>query len=204
MPLDDSEVRERVTRVESLLAEVESLADGTARAKAVETVGALLELYGEGLARVMAHAGRSGEALTERLARDDLVAHLLLLHGLHPDDVEARIRGALDRVRSHLQSHGGNVELLAVADGVVRLRLDGSVDGSLLSAASLQRSIEEAVHDAAPDVDRIEAEGELAEAAAQEAAAGLDTQGGAQPGAFIPLSAVGVGDGSDGRDGTRG
>lgn len=204
MPLDDSEVRERVAKVESLLAEVESLTDGTARATATDTVGALLELYGEGLARVMAHAGRSGTALAERIAGDDLVAHLLLLHGLHPDDVAERVRGALDRVRPHLQAHGGDVELLGVADGAVRLRLDGSVDGSLLSAASLQQSIEEAVHEAAPDVDRVEAEGELAAAAAHEAAAGPGPQDGAQPGAFIPLSAVGVGDELDRRDGTRG
>lgn len=204
MPLDDNEVRERVDRVETLLAEVESLADDTTRSKAVETVQALLELYGEGLARVMVHASRAGAGLTRPLAEDDLVSHLLLLHDLHPDDLETRVRRALDAVRPHLQSNGGDVELLGVAEGVVRLRLDGRFDDSLLSAVSLRNSIEEAVYDAAPDIDRIEAEGELAAAAAGEAAAALGTRGSAEEPAFIPLSAIGVGGGPNGRDEARG
>lgn len=204
MPLDDSEVRERVAKVETLLAEVESLPDDTARSKAVETVQAVLELYGEGLARVMAHARQAGAGLTRPLADDDLVSHLLLLHDLHPDDLETRVRRALDGVRPHLQSNGGNVELLGVAEGVVRLRLDGSFGDGLLSAVSLKNSIEEAVHDAAPDIDRIEAEGELAAAAADEAAAAAGAQGSAQQPAFIPLSAIGVGGGPNGRDEAQG
>lgn len=204
MPLDDSEVRERVAKVETLLAEVESLPDDTARSKAVETVQAVLELYGEGLARVMAHARRAGAGLTRPLADDDLVSHLLLLHDLHPDDLETRVRRALDGVRPHLQSNGGNVELLGVAEGVVRLRLDGSFGDGLLSAVSLKNSIEEAVHDAAPDIDRIEAEGELAAAAADEAAAAAGAQGSTQQPAFIPLSAIGVGGGPNGRDEAQG
>ncbi len=200
MPSDDNEVRERVARVEALLGEVESLADPTARARAVETVQALLDLYGEGLARVMAcasRAGRAGSALTRSLADDDLVAHLLLLHDLHPDDLETRVHRALEGIRPSLQSHGGNVELLSIAEGVVRLRLDGSFDRSLLSAATLKRSIEEAIHEVAPDIDRIEAEGELAAAAEVEAAAALDAQGSAQQPAFVPLSALGIGGARD-------
>ena len=39
-------------------------------------------------------------------------SHLLLLHGLHPVPLEARVRAALDEVRPYLESHGGDVELL--------------------------------------------------------------------------------------------
>lgn len=102
MPLDDGRVRELVAKVENLLAEVETLAQPGARAKAVEAIEALVELYGEGLARVMAHAGRTeGPAFTRTLAHDELLSHLLLLHDLHPVDrigadgeIEGKVRPA--------------------------------------------------------------------------------------------------------------
>ena len=84
---------------------------------------------------------------------------LLLLYGLHPVPLETRVMGALDKVRPYLDSHGGNVELLGVADGVVRLRLQGSCKTCPSSAMTLKLAIEEAVYAAAPDVAAIEAEG---------------------------------------------
>ena len=90
---------------------------------------------------------------------DELVAHLLLLHGLHPVPVRERVRGALDEVRPYLVAHGGGVELLGVDDGVVRLRLEGACNGCPSSALTLKLAVEEAIARAAPDVERIEAEG---------------------------------------------
>jgi Fe-S cluster biogenesis protein NfuA/nitrite reductase/ring-hydroxylating ferredoxin subunit len=147
--------------MERLLEEVDGLPDPAARQVATDLVTALLELYGEGLRRVVevvADADGDGE-LAAALASDELVAHLLLLHGLHPEPVEARVRRALHDVRPYLESHGGDVELLGVEEGVVRLRLQGSCEGCPSSAATLKLAIEDAVHRAAPDVERIEAEG---------------------------------------------
>ena len=73
--------------------------------------------------------------------------------------VRERVVGALDEVRPYLASHGGGVELLDVADGVVHLRLEGSCNGCPSSAATLRSAVEEAIARAAPDVDRIETEG---------------------------------------------
>ncbi len=158
--MDDQEAGEKVERVEALLEQVEAFADPYAREKATEMVQALLELYGEGLARVMAHAsdGRA-EALPEALAGDELVSHLLLVHDLHPVSVEARVRGALEEVRPYLESHGGNVELLGVDEGAVRLRMQGSCSGCPSSAVTLKLAIEEAIFKAAPEVEAVEAEG---------------------------------------------
>ena len=64
------------------------------------------------------------------------------------------MRGALDEVRPYLASHGGDVELLGVEDGVVRLRLEGSCNGCPSSAMTLKLAIEEAIARAAPDVER--------------------------------------------------
>jgi Fe-S cluster biogenesis protein NfuA/nitrite reductase/ring-hydroxylating ferredoxin subunit len=161
MLLDDRELRERVARMETLLEEIETFSDPSARSKAAEMVQTLLELYGEGLARMMDAVARGGESerTFEAFAEDELVSHLMLLHGLHPLDVETRVIRALEEVRPYLQSHGGNVELLGVEGGVARLRMQGSCDGCPSSAMTLKLAIEEAVQKAAPDLEGIEAEG---------------------------------------------
>lgn len=128
----------------------------------MEMVQALLDLYGEGLARTIAPL----DAETRRaVADDELVAHLLLLHDLHPVPVETRVHEALEEVRPYLDSHGGGVELVGVEDGVVRLRMFGSCDGCPSSAMTLKLAIEDAIHKAAPDVVEVEAEGVSAPAA---------------------------------------
>ena len=150
---------DRVQRIEALLDEVDGLPDPAARDLATELVQTLLAVYGEGLARMVGHvAGRDDGTLAAALAGDELVAHLLLLHGLHPVPLEARVRGALEEMRPYLDAHGGDVELLGVDEGVVRLQLQGSCSGCPSSAVTLKHGIEEAIHKAAPDVERIVAE----------------------------------------------
>jgi Fe-S cluster biogenesis protein NfuA/nitrite reductase/ring-hydroxylating ferredoxin subunit len=149
------EDRELIGRVDGLLAELEALSDAAARGVALETVQAVLELYGAGLGRIVAGVGRS---TTAELAGDELVEHLLLLHGLHPVSVEQRVRAALDGVRPYLGSHGGGVDLLGVSDGVAMVRLQGSCEGCPASAMTLKLAIEDAVLKAVPDVERVEAD----------------------------------------------
>ena len=82
-----------------------------------------------------------------------------MLHGLHPLNVETRIARALDRVRPYLGSHGGDVKLLGVNEGVVHLRLEGSCHGCPSSTVTMKLAIEKAIEEAAPEVVRIEVEG---------------------------------------------
>jgi Fe-S cluster biogenesis protein NfuA/nitrite reductase/ring-hydroxylating ferredoxin subunit len=159
--IDDQGLRERVARMETLLGEIETLPDQNARSKAAEVVGVLLDLYGEGLARMMevVAEGEERKRTFDAFAEDELVSHLLLLHGLHPLDLQTRVVMALEEVRPYLQSHGGNVELLGVEDGVARLRMQGSCSGCPSSTVTLRLAIEEAIQKSAPDLERIEAEG---------------------------------------------
>jgi Fe-S cluster biogenesis protein NfuA len=153
-----------VARLGALLPQLESLPDPRARSAAAETVQALMALYGEGLARMLDGVSRLGaEGLLGAFVADELVSHLLLLHGLHPVDAETRVRRALEEVRPYTEAHGGQVELLEVADGVARLRLQGSCNGCASSADTLRRAIEEAIDRAAPDLERVEIEGAEAE-----------------------------------------
>jgi Fe-S cluster biogenesis protein NfuA/nitrite reductase/ring-hydroxylating ferredoxin subunit len=159
--IDEQGLQERVARMETLLGEIETLSDRNARSKAAEVVGVLLDLYGEGLARMMevVAEGEEREKTFDAFAEDELVSHLLLLHGLHPLDLETRVVRALEEVRPYLQSHGGNVELLGVEEGVARLRMQGSCSGCPSSTVTLKLAIEEAIQKTAPDLERIQAEG---------------------------------------------
>jgi Fe-S cluster biogenesis protein NfuA len=160
--MNDAQARERVAQVDALLERVDGLPDPAARDLATDLVQALLEVYGEGLARILAAA----DGLADGLVGDELVAHLLLLHGLHPVPLADRVTRALDEVRPYLASHGGDVELLGVGeDGVAHLRLKGSCSGCPSSAITLKSAVEEAIHKAAPDVEDIVAEDDPAPAA---------------------------------------
>ena len=149
-------------RIEEILGLLRS-GDAAAAAAAEELVGLLVGLYGDGLGHIMAalgDAGPAGAGAAGRLPDDPLVESLLLLHDLHPLDVDARIQRALDRVRPYLGSHAGGVEYLGVtADGVARLRLEGSCHGCPSSTVTVRLAIEDAVKDAAPEVGEVVVEG---------------------------------------------
>jgi len=154
----DTEFRQRMQRVEGLLREIEDFPDARAREVSREVVQALMDLHGAGLAAMLdlvGAAGDPGRELMDAFARDGLIASLLLLYGLHPVDLTARVRMALDTVRPMLRGRQADVELLELADGVVRVRLTAS-DAS--STAELQRAVEEAVIAAAPDAAAVEVE----------------------------------------------
>lgn len=153
---------ERMAGIERLVERIEQWPDSSAQEEARTLVSALLELHGAGLARVveaLGAAGDPGRSILESIARDDLTSSLLVLHGLHPESVEARVRQALDSVRPRLEAHGGDVELLEIVDGVVRLRLRGSCHGCPSSEQTLRCTIEDAIRAAAPDVSAITVDG---------------------------------------------
>jgi Fe-S cluster biogenesis protein NfuA/nitrite reductase/ring-hydroxylating ferredoxin subunit len=148
-----------VGRIQELTARVEELDDPDARELADDLAAAVVQLYGEGLERILAEL--EPEVRT-RLAQDGVVASLMLIHGLYPVDVETRVREALAGVRPYLESHGGDVELLGIADGVARLRLRGSCNGCAASQSTLELAIERALQEAAPDLLGIDVEGVVA------------------------------------------
>jgi len=153
----DSSLRERMARVEMLVKQMKASPDRETGAAAIELVQTLLELHYAGIDRMMEIvADRSGDEVIDAFSHDEIVGQMLLLHDLHPVDVETRVTAALDSVRPYLRSHGGNVELLGVTNGVVRIRLAGSCDTCPSSILTLKTTIETAIQQAAPDVVSIE------------------------------------------------
>jgi Fe-S cluster biogenesis protein NfuA len=164
--LDGAEFQARLQRLDALLQDVERLADPAAKAQVGEVVRALLDLHHAGLESILERlegAGDPGAAVLDACARDDRAGGMLLLHGLHPLSLEERVLLALERVRPALRSHGGDVEMLGVDGGVVRLRLIGSCHGCASSAVTMKQTIEEAVVGHAPDAVGLEVEGVVGE-----------------------------------------
>lgn len=78
------EARERVRRVELALEAVESLPEAS-REVTFDAFRELLALYGDALRRVLERLGGTSERVDPvSLAEDELIGHLLMVHGLHP------------------------------------------------------------------------------------------------------------------------
>jgi len=153
---DARDFQARLQGLDEQLQELERLGDPAVQASVREVVRSLLDLHGVGLGRLLEHLGPEGLAAC---ASDEVAGGLLLLHGLHPMDLESRVLQALEDVRPSLRAHHGDVELVEVADGVVRLRLLGSCHGCASSAVTMKHTIEEAVLGRAPDAVGLEVEG---------------------------------------------
>lgn len=161
-PGDAADPDQLMERVQRLSAEVDRLADPAARGTAQDLLAAVMELYGEGLERILGvieEAGEAGEPIRAGLSDDGVVASLMLIHDLYPVPLEERVLEALDEVRPYMESHGGNVTMLSLEDGVARLRLEGSCDGCPASASTLELAIKQALDEAAPDLAGLEVEG---------------------------------------------
>ncbi len=162
MPQEVQGHQHPAARLDALVQEVSEFSDPRARATAEELVQTLLDMYGEGLARLLeitAESEVAGLALIDTFASDELLSSLFLLHGLHPIDIETRVISALEEVRPYLKSHGGNVEFVKVEDRIAHLRLEGSCHGCPGSTMTLKLAIEEAIYKAAPDLDGLQVEG---------------------------------------------
>jgi len=157
---DADNLRATGDRIAKLLEQFESLPDARAAVWAEELVRLVTSMYGEGLTRVLELAcgpeSLAGPSLLTRLAEDELVANLLLLHGLHPVGMKSRVERALAGLERTLGS--GHVRLLDADEeaGSVRVRLLAEHGGSV--PASLEQLVRRVIEDAAPEVGVIEVE----------------------------------------------
>jgi hypothetical protein len=157
--LDDAAVERLVGRVEELLGRLEEV-HGPAGELAAAAVGALTELYGEALARVVVHArgGAGSPALVRALTDDALVGHLLALHGVHPDPVDRRVARALDGLRREFSSLGRDVTLAGLGDGVAEVVLSGGGGGCGSGGPSVEELgdlVRDVVVGAAPELAEV-------------------------------------------------
>src|SRR6202047_2935968 len=149
-------------RIQQLLEQIEALPSPSTRELVHEFMEATLAFYGQGLGRmlqVVSESGTQGAKAYQHLIDDKVVRGLLLIHDLHPVDLQTRLRDALDHVRPYLQSHGGNVELISLTGQSARLRLEGTCKSCASSAVTLELAIRHAIEEACPDLAGFEVEG---------------------------------------------
>lgn len=70
--------------------------------------------------------------------------------------MKEKIESALDKIRPMLQADGGNVELVEVEDGVVKVRLQGACAGCPMSQMTLKNGIEKILKEQVPEVKSVE------------------------------------------------
>ena len=104
-----------------------------------ELVRLVMDLHGAGIERMLELTRAADAGLVEKFSGDELVSSLFVLYGLHPLSLEARIDQALDKARARLRPHQGEVELLSVQDGAVRLRLRANGHGCGSTPEALNR-----------------------------------------------------------------
>lgn len=159
-PPQRGEFRLQTERVEKLAARLESAGDPETRATALDLVQSVVELHGAALQRLidsLIQTPAGEQALSDAL-EDDLVSSMLLLHNLHPDDIETRVLRGIEKARPYLKSHGGDVELDRVRDGIVHLRLHGTCGSCPSSSITLKNAVEDALFEVAPDIVEIVSE----------------------------------------------
>ncbi|MFY9804498.1 MAG: NifU family protein [Candidatus Acidiferrales bacterium] len=155
----DTALQKKMQRIGEMVERLESAADPSVRAMARELVESLMALHGAGLERILelsAEAGESGTNIIRKCGRDELVSSLLLLYGLHPEDMQSRVSYALEKTRPFLQSHSASAELIAVdEDGKVSVRVHLKAGGCGSTAATVKATLQAAIQDAAPDATAI-------------------------------------------------
>jgi Fe-S cluster biogenesis protein NfuA len=157
-----AEFQKRLQSIEALLGEIEAAADPSLRTSVQQLVQLVMDLHGAGIERTLeliSSAGEGGESIIQKLGKDELVASLLVLYGLHPLSLEERVTQALEKVRPRLRAHDGSVELLSLQGGAVRLRVQADGHGCGSTAQALKEMVEEAVYQGAPDITALTVEG---------------------------------------------
>jgi Fe-S cluster biogenesis protein NfuA/nitrite reductase/ring-hydroxylating ferredoxin subunit len=149
--------------IQELIEEVDALPDGAARKLMQECIQEILTFYGHGLERILrvVSSGSSAAArdIYNDLIEDSFVSGLLLIHDLHPLDLKTRLHQAIEKVKPYIDSHGGSIEIVSLANGVAKLKLSGSCKSCPSSASTLELGIRQAIEENCPDLSGLEVEG---------------------------------------------
>ena len=166
--LDDPAVRALLAALNEQLDQLEAM-PGPVSELGLTVVAGVAEIYGQALIRTLELAD---PAAVERMLDDELIAHLLALHGIHPESVEKRLTRVIDELRAAVSDQGGTVELdrLDETVAVVRVALGARASRS----ADVEHTVRRAVMTAVPELANVT----------------IVPAGSASATAFVPLEAL--------------
>ena len=142
----EDELRAAADLTDQLIQEFEEHPDQEVREKVFQLLNAVDRLHRPGVVALMQFLeSKRLWGIIEQARSDPAIRTLLELYDLIPQTDEQQVQKALDLVRPYMQSHGGEIDVLGVTDGVVRVRLKGSCHGCSGSAVTLKRGVEEAL-----------------------------------------------------------
>lgn len=144
-------------RLETLLAEIEEW-DEPVRNRVFELLDGVDAVHRLAVTRL---ADVLGATLPELRFGDAAVDWLFEAYGVGVDDLDAA-SAALEPIRPYLHEHGGEVQVLGVAHGVVRLRLIGACSGCTSAAETLRHGVQEALRENLPGFVAIDVEPDAA------------------------------------------
>lgn len=159
---EEKEFQQRVQRIAALVREIEEIADPAVRSSTTQLVQLVMEFHGTGLDRaleILARQGDTGMEMIQQLGRDPIVSSLLVLYGLHPDDLETRVAKAVERLEGKLRRDGALIQLLGIKNGAVRIRVTAGEHACGSTSKTLQAAVEDAIYEAAPDISSLSVEG---------------------------------------------
>jgi Fe-S cluster biogenesis protein NfuA len=150
-----SEFQEQVRQLGKLVADFDQMPDSPQKTACKQLVQLLMDVHGAGLDRIMEIVFESkgpGPAIVDELGRDSVTSSLLLLYSLHPQDLETRVHQAIDRMRPRLRKLSCGVDLAAIAEGAVEVRVSVAGHSCGSSSKDIRAIVEEGIFECAPDV----------------------------------------------------
>lgn len=155
--LPEDEFQSAVQHLDELVQQFETLPYPEVQERVFDLLQTVDVIHRAGLSALFEFLHVYGAAdLLERAAENPIIRTLLLLYDLIPTDEFTQVETALATVRPYIHSHGGEVELLDVVDGIVHLRLAGACQGCAGSSITLKRGIETALREGFADFKRME------------------------------------------------
>ncbi len=148
-----AELSPLLDRLEALLTEVESY-DERIREQVFELLDGIDALHRLAILRLVDALDGEAEKLRDK---DPAIGWLFEAYGVGVDDPDAA-RRALEPMKPYLHEHGGDVEVLGVSHGVVRVRLAGACSGCTAAAITLREGVEESLREGLPGFRGIDVE----------------------------------------------
>ena len=162
----DDEIRtlnEQSQRMQKLVEQVDLLPDSPSKELIRECIAEILTFYGNGLERIMTvlinESNVTATKILNNLLEDSFINGLLIIHDLHPFDLNTRLNLALEKVRPYIESHGGQLELLSLQNGIAKIKLSGSCKSCASSSVTLELAIKESIEENCPDLLQLDVEG---------------------------------------------
>lgn len=162
------EFEEVLPRIADLAEQLAAHPDAATSEIAVELLDWIDVFHANGVGRIVEMIREwRGDVLLEQVAADPVAGALLRAYGLGDevdlDQARVAVQTALSEVRPYLHSHGGDMEVVSIVDGVVRLKLHGSCDGCTASDATIMEQVESSLQKHWVDYRRVEVEEMTAE-----------------------------------------